>query len=81
MNSKQSYTYLVLFFINSLNFFISNADNTPVLLWHGMGDTCCNPLSMGYIKKMIETNITGIYVRSIEIGNNAEEVNILKKFF
>jgi hypothetical protein len=38
MNSKLSYTILVLFFINSLNFVVSNADNTPVLLWHGMGN-------------------------------------------
>jgi hypothetical protein len=23
---------------------------TPVVLWHGMGDSCCNPSSMGSIK-------------------------------
>lgn len=28
----------------------------------GMGDTCCNPQSMGYIKKLIEEQIPGIYV-------------------
>lgn len=38
------------------------------------GDSCCNPLSMGAIKKLIETNITGVYVRSLEIGKNVEEV-------
>ena len=37
----------------------------PVVLWHGMGDTCCNPLSMGSIKKDIERAIPGIYVVSM----------------
>ena len=35
----------------------------PVVLWHGMGDTCCLPTSMGYIKKLIEKTIPGVYVR------------------
>ena len=26
----------------------------PVVIWHGMGDSCCNPLSMGRIKEVIE---------------------------
>merc|ERR1712150_307529 len=42
----------------------------PVVLWHGMGDSCCNPLSMGRIKRQIETARPGIYVHSIEIGDN-----------
>jgi palmitoyl-protein thioesterase len=41
-----------------------------VVLWHGMGDTCCNPLSMGMIKRWIEKEFVGIYVYSIEIGNS-----------
>ncbi|XP_069478495.1 palmitoyl-protein thioesterase 1 [Ambystoma mexicanum] len=41
----------------------------PLVLWHGMGDSCCNPLSMGSIKKMVEQKIPGIYVVSLEIGN------------
>jgi len=45
----------------------------PVVLWHGMGDTCCNPLSMGYIKKIIEDQLPGIYVHSLMIGNNIIE--------
>lgn len=39
------------------------------------GDSCCNPLSMGAIKKMIEEEISGIYVRSLMIGKNIVEVN------
>ena len=52
------------------------ASNTPVVIWHGMGDSCCNPLSMGSIKSLIEKNISGIYVKSLEIGNSVESVNI-----
>ena len=42
----------------------------PLVLWHGMGDTCCNPLSMGHLKKQIEGAVEGIYVSSLEIGGN-----------
>uniref|UniRef100_A0A3Q2D8V7 Palmitoyl-protein thioesterase 1 n=1 Tax=Cyprinodon variegatus TaxID=28743 RepID=A0A3Q2D8V7_CYPVA len=45
----------------------------PLVLWHGMGDSCCNPLSMGSIKKMVEEEIPGIYVLSLMIGKNVME--------
>jgi len=45
----------------------------PVVLWHGMGDSCCNPLSMGYIESLIEKHVTGVYVKSLMIGNNVAE--------
>lgn len=45
----------------------------PVVIWHGMGDSCCNPLSMGSIKKMVESKIPGVYVRSLMIGNSIVE--------
>ncbi|XP_053563274.1 palmitoyl-protein thioesterase 1 [Bombina bombina] len=45
----------------------------PLVIWHGMGDSCCNPISMGAIKKMVENQIPGIYVLSLEIGNNIIE--------
>ncbi|XP_055371254.1 palmitoyl-protein thioesterase 1 [Condylostylus longicornis] len=51
----------------------------PVVIWHGMGDTCCNPLSMGRIKQLIENNIPGVYVKSLEIGGNI--VNDLRSGF
>ena len=28
----------------------SSEGPTPIVLWHGMGDSCCNPISMGSIK-------------------------------
>ncbi|CAJ0593540.1 unnamed protein product [Cylicocyclus nassatus] len=42
----------------------------PVVMWHGMGDCCCNPLSMGRIKRLIEENVEGIYVKSLMLGEN-----------
>ncbi|NXD11494.1 PPT1 thioesterase, partial [Nothocercus nigrocapillus] len=42
----------------------------PLVIWHGMGDSCCNPQSMGYIKKIVQAKIPGIYVLSLKIGNN-----------
>ena len=38
------------------------------------GDSCCNPLSMGSIKTMLENKIPGIYVRSLMIGDNVIQV-------
>lgn len=46
------------------------ATHTPVVLWHGMGDSCCNPLSMGSVKKMLEKELDGAYVLSLMIGDS-----------
>ncbi|KAH8398047.1 hypothetical protein KR222_011638, partial [Zaprionus bogoriensis] len=48
----------------------SNNNVLPVVLWHGMGDTCCLPFSLGAIKKLIEQHTNGTYVRSLRIGSN-----------
>lgn len=45
----------------------------PIVLWHGMGDTCCNPMSLGKIKKILEENIPGVYVTSLKFGSNFAE--------
>lgn len=52
---------------------------TPVVLWHGMGDSCCNPLSMGSIVNLIQKTLPGTYVHSLRIGNNVEEVILFIK--
>ncbi|XP_033123697.1 palmitoyl-protein thioesterase 1-like [Anneissia japonica] len=53
---------------------VDQANGTiPLVMWHGMGDSCCNPLSLGNIQKMIEKQVPGIYVHSLRIGNNIEE--------
>ncbi|XP_060798921.1 palmitoyl-protein thioesterase 1 [Neoarius graeffei] len=43
-------------------------NSIPLVMWHGMGDNCCNPQSMGAIKKMVEEELPGIYVLSLMIG-------------
>uniref|UniRef100_A0A0N5BBS9 Palmitoyl-protein thioesterase 1 n=1 Tax=Strongyloides papillosus TaxID=174720 RepID=A0A0N5BBS9_STREA len=44
--------------------------STPVVMWHGMGDSCCNPLSMGRVKKLIQEHLPGTYVHSLMLGSN-----------
>ncbi|XP_015269178.1 PREDICTED: palmitoyl-protein thioesterase 1 [Gekko japonicus] len=51
----------------------SAAGPVPLVIWHGMGDSCCNPESMGYIKKIVEKKIPGVYVLSLKIGDNLIE--------
>ncbi|XP_061661737.1 palmitoyl-protein thioesterase 1 [Syngnathoides biaculeatus] len=45
----------------------------PLVMWHGMGDNCCNPFSLGARKKIIQQDIPGIYVVSLMIGKNVVE--------
>ncbi|TGZ53549.1 palmitoyl-protein thioesterase 1 [Temnothorax longispinosus] len=45
----------------------------PVVLWHGMGDSCCFSFSLGKIQRILEAEIPGVYVHSIRIGNNEIE--------
>mmetsp|Transcript_33418 Transcript_33418/g.60379 ORF Transcript_33418/g.60379 Transcript_33418/m.60379 type:complete len:320 (-) Transcript_33418:239-1198(-) len=40
----------------------------PVVIWHGMGDTCCDSHSIGSIKNLIEKQL-GVFVYSIQTGN------------
>ena len=60
-----TFAFLAAFFI-----VCCASDPVPLVLWHGMGDSCCNPLSMGHLKKQIEGAVSGIYVSSLEIGGN-----------
>lgn len=46
------------------------SNNLPVVMWHGMGDTCCFPFSLGAIKKLIQKETNGSYVKSLEIGGS-----------
>jgi len=45
----------------------------PIVLWHGMGDSCCNKNSMGQVMEFIKEKLPGIYVRSIAL--NADDTN------
>ncbi|KAI9091302.1 Alpha/Beta hydrolase protein, partial [Phlyctochytrium arcticum] len=44
-----------------------------VVLWHGMGDDCCNPESMDVITGTLREELPGVYVHSIRIGENRDE--------
>ena len=45
----------------------------PILIWHGMGDSCCNPQSIGKISSFIEDKLPGVVIRSVRIGDTEEE--------
>ncbi|XP_065364486.1 palmitoyl-protein thioesterase 1 [Calliphora vicina] len=47
-----------------------NAEKYPVVMWHGMGDTCCFPFSLGSIKKLLQSELNNTYVKSLQIGGN-----------
>uniref|UniRef100_A0A6B2EHE7 Palmitoyl-protein thioesterase 1 n=1 Tax=Phlebotomus kandelakii TaxID=1109342 RepID=A0A6B2EHE7_9DIPT len=48
----------------------SQTNYLPVVMWHGMGDSCCFPFSLGSIRKLIEEEIPGIQVTSLKIGKS-----------
>ncbi|TMW51221.1 hypothetical protein DOY81_003698 [Sarcophaga bullata] len=56
-------------FVILINIF-TNAEKYPVVMWHGMGDTCCFPFSLGSIKKLLEAELNNTHVKSIKIGDN-----------
>lgn len=63
---------VLVFSASESSAFLKNV-SYPVVMWHGMGDCCCNPLSLGHFQTIIEKHIPGVYVLSIMIGNNVAE--------
>eukprot|EP00878_Enallax_costatus_P005941 GHUV01006232.1.p1 GENE.GHUV01006232.1~~GHUV01006232.1.p1 ORF type:complete len:120 (+),score=18.55 GHUV01006232.1:110-469(+) len=57
----------------------SSAQALPVVLWHGMGDSCCSLGSMGSIKKLIEDKL-GVFVHSIATGTG-EYADVASSFY
>lgn len=45
----------------------------PIVLWHGMGDSCCNPLSLGSLVKLLKRQLPGPYIHSLRVGSNIVE--------
>jgi palmitoyl-protein thioesterase len=46
----------------------------PVIMWHGMGDSCCFPFSMGRIQTLIQSQFnSSIPIHSIGLGSNFVE--------
>jgi palmitoyl-protein thioesterase len=52
---------------------ITISASPPIVLWHGMGDSCCNPLSLGTLIKLIKKQLPDSYVLSLRIGSNIVE--------
>jgi len=59
---------LSIFFLN-----LAFSEPLPIVLWHGMGDSCCFSFSLGKFKKELETEVPGVYVLSIKIGSDLVE--------
>lgn len=51
----------------------------PVVLWHGMGDSCCASYSIGYVADAISEEL-GVYVHSIATGNG-HVADVYSSFF
>lgn len=52
----------------------SSPSPVPVILWHGMGDTCCNPDSLGRIKPIFQQELPpGTIVEAIKIGDTVSD--------
>lgn len=56
-----------------------DAKPLPIVLWHGMGDSCCNPKSIGGIKQNLQDTL-GVFVHSIATGKG-ENADIKSGYF
>lgn len=61
---------VVLLSVNIKSQSINNETYSPIVLWHGMGDSCCFPFSMGQISKELKNSLPGVYVKSLKIGKS-----------
>lgn len=61
------------FFLIPKNLF--NKINISPNLFDFQGDSCCFSFSLGAIKRILEEELPGVYVKSIRIGNDVVEVN------
>ncbi|KAF2904695.1 hypothetical protein ILUMI_01477 [Ignelater luminosus] len=46
---------------------------TPIVIWHGIGDTCCNNTITGHLQKLLQAYLPGSHVISLQIGSTKEE--------
>ncbi|GJQ68262.1 putative palmitoyl-protein thioesterase [Trypoxylus dichotomus] len=47
-----------------------NVTHTPIVLWHGMGDSCCFPFSLGGFSEDLAQALPGVYILSLKIGDS-----------
>lgn len=64
MNSSKKFCFALLI----ICFIKCSYSALPIVMWHGMGDTCCFPFSLGSIKKLLQEKIENVYVKSLKIG-------------
>lgn len=62
-----------IFLLLLLVFSLQIGASPPIVLWHGMGDSCCNPLSLGSLVKLLKRQLPSSYVLSLRIGSNPVE--------
>lgn len=75
---SHSCIFIVIFLCANIGYCLDEKEEktdspTPIVLWHGMGDSCCFSFSLGKIQEILQNEIPGIYVNSIRIGNNLIE--------
>lgn len=58
----------------------TNSEYLPIVVWHGMGDSCCDQNSIGAVIKYIQNLVPGIFIHSISTGNN-EAADISSSYF
>lgn len=59
---------------------INTSRYLPIVLWHGMGDSCCDPRSIGAVVDYIKALVPDIFVHSISTGVN-EPADISSSYF
>ena len=50
-----------------------SAPTPGIVMWHGMGDTCCASSSLGKISSLLKREIPGVYVNSLQFGKSSKE--------
>ncbi|KAH6592907.1 hypothetical protein BASA50_007745 [Batrachochytrium salamandrivorans] len=45
----------------------------PIVFWHGMGDSCCNPESLGRLVATAQRILPGVFVHSVQLGSTLEQ--------
>ncbi|KAI8053274.1 Alpha/Beta hydrolase protein [Syncephalis plumigaleata] len=72
MRTLTSLYTLAIAFVATSNALVQAINYHPVVLWHGMGDDCCNPDSMGTVVKFIEARLPGVFVHSINTASDPD---------
>merc|ERR1711907_429794 len=72
-NAKQAALVQMDDWISPARSMPANAANpTPIVVWHGLGDFCENPISMVRFDKLLR-NLTGAEVHCLQIGDTWEQ--------